>query len=142
MTEKVIGVKMMDMNDTLKELIIGIFITTGLLLLGTYLFIDNNGTVINGIIFGSLVAVMIVSHMFRTIGKSINLDSDDAIKYTQKVAIIRAIVMVLAIGIAMTFPKIFHVVGVFLGMMGLKVSAYFQPTTKKYITNKIQKKGR
>lgn len=140
--KSLIGVKMKEINETLQELIIGILITASLLLVGTFLFIGVHKELIIGIIFGSSVAVGLAIHMYKTIHKTIELGPDDAIKYTRKVAITRMLVMIIAIVVAMTFTKLFNVIGVLLGMMGLKVSAYIQPMTKKYITNKIRKKGR
>ena len=45
----------------------------------------------------------------------------------KKKTMIRFFVMLIAVGTAFCFPKVINPIGLFIGMMGLKISAYFQP---------------
>ena len=51
-------------------------------------------------------------------------------------------IMAIAVGAAIFLTTIFNIIGVLIGMMSLKISAYFQPIIRRYITSKIYKEGR
>ena len=67
---------------------------------------------------------------------------EDAVKYSQKNSVIRMLVMLVVALVGMKF-SLLSFPAVITGMLGLKISAFFQPFTNSHITKKIlKKKGR
>lgn len=126
-------------KQTLKELLYGIFICMIIFGILGAIIVNNKISFILGLLFGTLVACILVSHMYKTLNIALDFDEHSATKYIKKKAIIRVIVMGIAVGIALMFPNIFMPIGVIIGILELKVSAYLQPFTNKYITKKILK---
>lgn len=133
---------MKNINTTLLELIIGIFICTVFSGVIGVIIANNNKSFILGLILGAFVAILLVIHMYKSLEKSLSLDEESAQKYSKKMAVLRMVVMGLVVIIALTFPQIFNIIAVLIGIMGLKVSAYMQPITNKYISTKFMNKGR
>lgn len=129
-------------KETFWELVIGIIIIMIVSCISGGIIADKKLSFILGNILGSVVAVILAGHMYKTISVAVELSSGDAEKYTRKKAMIRSMVMVLAVVIALSFPEIFNLIGVILGVLGLKFSAFLQPLTQKYIFTKIMNKGR
>ncbi|SFR62807.1 ATP synthase subunit I [Anaeromicropila populeti] len=116
-----------DAKRTLKFLIVGILTyATPIALVGSF-FAENKLSFLLGLAVGIIIAVSIAVHMFKSLDFCLDLDPESAEKQMKKKAVIRFVVMGLAVGAAFCFPTIFHPVGLFFGLMGLKISAYFQP---------------
>lgn len=124
-------------NETLKELYTGIFgymVIVGLI--GT-LVISDKKTFVFGFVLGILLSAMLIYHMFQCINKSLDMMPKQASAYTKSRSILRAIIMGLAVALSVLLPDIFHVLGMVLGLMAIKASAYLQPFIHKYIYKRI-----
>jgi hypothetical protein len=128
---------MKNMNETLRDLQIGIILTMLVVCIIGALVTDNKLAFVLGNILGSFIAILITIHLNATISRAIEMNEEGATKYTKKMAILRIIIMGCAVVVALTFPEVFNVIGTLLGILGLKISAYLQPLTNKYITKKI-----
>lgn len=128
---------MKNMNETLKDLIIGIVLFMLIVCIIGALVSNNKLSFILGDILGSFIAVLIAIHMNATIAKALHMNEEGAAKYTKKMSILRLIIMSCAVVVALTLPEVFNLIGTLLGILGLKVSAYLQPLTNRYITKKI-----
>lgn len=95
-----------------------------------------------GVCYGGAVAAILVTHMYQSLGKTLDYDEEGARKHAQKMAGIRMWIMLAAVGIALYFGAYLHIAGVVLGILTLKASAYAQPVVHRRITSKIYKKGR
>ena len=128
------------MSETCKQLLVGIVIIDVLFtIVGGFIAYQLTGKwlqFILGVFLGGIVAMILAKHMDNSIQATLDLDSDGANQYTKKMAAMRLIVMIVAIVFALTFPSVFNIVGVLLGILALKFSAYVQPLTSKYISNK------
>lgn len=128
---------MKKMNETLKDLIIGIVFCMVVVCIIGALVTDNKLSFIFGELLGSIIAIMLAIHLNASIGRALDMDEEGAAKYTKKMAILRLIIMGCAVVVALTFPEVFNLIGTLLGILGLKISAYLQPLTNKFITKKI-----
>lgn len=128
---------MKNMNETLRDLLIGIGISSLTIGIIGVLIANNKLSYVLGILLGTVIAIVLAFHLSATISKSLQMDEEGATKYTKKMAILRLIIMGCAVVIALTFPNIFNLIGTLLGILGLKFSAYLQPLTNKFITKKI-----
>lgn len=116
-------------NRTLFELEIGIMIFGLLCQIFVFLPKDKLGYSI-GLWIGIMTAALAAFHMWYTLDKGLDFDEKSAIGYLGRQNVIRYIVIV-AIMITVAVSGIGNPLAVFLGIMGLKASAYMQPVTKK-----------
>jgi hypothetical protein len=66
-------------------------------------------------------------------------DAENATKKMQKGTFLRLLLMVAALAAALLLPQWISVIGVALGVLSLKFSAYLQPLTHKVLQNFINK---
>lgn len=129
-----------NMSDTLKQLIAGIIIVCAIFMLAGGIIIARRGggwlQFILGVLLGGIISVVLVCHMERSIENALMRDQEGAEKYSRKMAAIRYLIMIVALGAAMMLPRVFNIFGVLLGILALKLSAYMHPVTSKYISNK------
>lgn len=128
---------MKNMNETLKDLIIGIVLSMLIVCIIGALVSNNKLSFILGNILGSIIAILLAFHMNATISRALGMNEEGAAKYTKKMSILRLIIMGCAVVVALTLPEVFNLIGTLLGVLGLKISAYLQPLTNRYITKKI-----
>ncbi|WP_455718242.1 ATP synthase subunit I [Anaerosporobacter sp.] len=128
---------MKKMNETVKDLIIGIVICMVVICIIGTLVTDNKLSFILGEVLGSVIAIFLAIHLNASIGRALDMNEEGAAKYTKKMAILRLIIMGCAVVVALTFPEVFNLLGTLFGILGLKISAYLQPLTNKFITKKI-----
>lgn len=105
------------------------------------IFVENRIPYTIGLLFGCITAAFLAWNMFVSIDQALDMSEQDAIKYTKRKSIVRALVMLVVAFVGMrvfwiSFP------GVIIGILGLKISAFLQPYTNSHITKKIFKKGR
>lgn len=127
-------------QQTYFEMMVGIAFSTVVIMLVGILI--GKFSFVLGALMGGVVAAITLWHLFRSLNKTLNLSAQEAEKYGTTSAIIRLGIMGLAIVIAIVFPKVFHVLGVALGMLTLKFSAYLQPVFHKIITKNKKRKVR
>lgn len=105
------------------------------------IFVENRIPYTIGLILGCFTAAFLAWNMFVSIDQALDMSEHDAIKYTKRKSILRALVMLVVAFVGMrvlwiSFP------GVIIGILGLKISAFLQPYTNSHITKRIFKKGR
>lgn len=127
------------MSETCKQLMVGIVaICVIVMIVGGIIAYQLTGHWLNfifGVLLGGIIAMVLAKHMDYSIQSAMGLDSDGATKYTRKMSAVRFVVMIVAVVLALTFPSVFNIIGVLLGILALKFSAYAQPFTSKYISN-------
>ena len=133
---------MREEKQTLCDLYFGIGLLSVFIAVIGGVILDSKLPFVLGVVYGSVVAVVLLTHMYRTLEKTLSYDEDGARKHAQKMVGIRMWIMLVAVVLAMYFGKYFHMAGVILGILTLKVSAYVQPFIHRRITNKIYKKRR
>lgn len=98
--------------------------------LGVFL-VNNQIAWALGILFGLVMAILKLKFMEKTFTKAINMPENKAKGYTQKHYMIRYLLTGAVLVIAVLTPGI-NTVGVFIGLISMKVGAY----TQLYIINK------
>ncbi len=129
-------------KQTLWDLYFGIGTLSIIIAIIGAIIADNKLSFILGSIYGGVVAIILVTHMYHGLERTLLHDEDGAKKHAQKMAGIRMWIMLAAVVLAMYFGKYLHMVGVVLGILTLKMSAYMQPFIHRRITSKIYKKRR
>lgn len=128
-------------KETLIELIIGIaFFCLIFMVFGFIL--SHKVSFILGVLLGGAISALIACHMLSTIEKAMDLGEEGAVSYTRKQSFLRVLMMCLCIGLAFTFPEVFHVVGTLLGLFTLKFGALFNPVIHKLLSRFTVDKGR
>lgn len=105
------------------------------------IFVENRIPYTVGLLIGCVTAGFLIWNMFVSIDAALDMTEADATKYTKKKSLFRMLVMLVVACVGMrvywvSFPA------VIIGLLGLKLSAFFQPYTNLYITKRILKKGR
>lgn len=129
-------------SETCKQLIAGIIILCILLIIGgsiiAHLVAGSGLSFSLGALLGGIIAIILAVHMDYSIANAMLRDSEGATKYMRGKSIIRFLIMAAVLVLALTFPSVFNIIGVLLGILALKFSAYLQPLTSKYISNKTK----
>ncbi len=115
-------------NRTLFELEIGIAIFA-VICQFILLFFKDRGYLSIGLWIGIFTAFFCAFHMWRTLEKGLDLGEKGAVTYLSRQNVIRYVLIVLILGLTAVW-EIGNPVAAFVGMMGLKASAYMQPLTK------------
>ena len=84
-----------------------------------------------GLWIGIVSACLMVWHMRRSIEEALDLGEEGALSHVRKTYIVRLIVLITVIVVTMLL-RIGSVLTLFIGVMGLKVSAYLQPYLNKF----------
>lgn len=92
---------------------------------------------------GTVVSILLLRHMYRTIDNVLDMDSDTAKKYGRRQAVVRIALMGLVLCIAFYYMEYINPWGVLLGVISLKFSAYLQPVIhiliKSFFTKRREK---
>lgn len=91
-----------------------------------------------GLAAGIILAIGMCIHMQISIDEAMDRGEAGAQKYISKAYAIRSTVVFLVVAIIYYF-KIGSIISAFIGIMGLKVAAYLQPFTHKYIQKYLEK---
>ncbi|MGN0438069.1 MAG: ATP synthase subunit I [Lachnospiraceae bacterium] len=114
---------MSQVRKTLNGFFLGIGIYTGvMLLIGLFIFHDRLSYGL-GLLFGSVVAVLVMIHIVHTLDKALDMPEQQAVKYTRRQAFLRLGMMLIALIVALSVPW-FHFVAVVIGMLGLKIGSF------------------
>ena len=128
-------------NETLFDLIFGcivysiVFEAIGLLVVG------NKGSYSLGLLLGTAVAIGLSVSMYKSLNNCLVMTEHQARRNMVFSTLLRAVVILLAAWIGMR-SGYFSFPGIIIGILGLKISAYFHAYTNVYITKKLYKKGR
>lgn len=123
-------------NVTVIDLFIGILIYGIIFEILGILLVKGKGTYTLGLLFGIIVALGLVVHMYVTLDKALDMDQVRASRYMVKNSLLRALVMLVAVGIGLYLEQV-SFVAILIGIIGLKISAFLQPFTNQYITKKL-----
>ncbi|MDD2970957.1 MAG: ATP synthase subunit I [Lachnospiraceae bacterium] len=85
-----------------------------------------------GLLIGIVMAVLMAVHMAWSLDKALDLVREDAEKKIRMNSMTRYFTIVIILGVMMYF-RIGNPLAAFLGLMSLKVAAYLQPFTHKYM---------
>lgn len=126
-------------KETLRDLIIGIVLYAVMLIAGSMILFGRKYSIICGIGLGALGAVAVAVHMFYSLNRSLDLGENGAVKRERFMVVIRMVIMGVVAMVGIIFPQYFHVLGIFAGLLGLKISAYLQPLLHNYILKPKEK---
>ena len=129
---------MQETKQTLYELIGGIILCFLLFLFGN-IFVPNRIAYTLGLLIGCLIAGVMSGHMYHALLQAMLYDSETAAKKVQKGTILRVLLMMAGLVTALLLPEWISIIGVALGVLSLKFSAYLQPLTHKVLQNFINK---
>lgn len=93
-----------------------------------------------GVLLGAGTAGLMLRHLYVAVDRVLDMDADHATKYMKKSATLRILMAAAALAVSAFLPEVFHVFGVFFGVLCLKFSAYLQPLTHRAV--KFLSKGR
>ena len=129
---------MQETKQTLYELLAGGILCFILFLAGN-IFVSNRIAYTLGLLIGCILAGCMSVHMHHSLEQAALYDAETATKKIQKGTFLRFFFMVAALIAALVFPKWISIIGVALGVLSLKFSAYLQPLTHKVLQNFINK---
>ena len=125
------------MSQTCKQLTVGVIvIDTIIMIIGGVIAGLTSGVWLQfvlGVLLGGSFSVVLARHMDSSIDNALDMEEERATKYLRNRTIIRYVLMLLVLVLTLTVPQVFNVIGVLLGILALKFSAYAQPLTSKYI---------
>ena len=126
------------MDETLKELLVGISLFEILAVVIGIWFVDSPVKYMLGVLAGAVLALLSAIHMYWSIRKNLEANMDNASAanaYSVKNSMIRyGVILIVFLFFCLT--DIAYPLAVFLGIMGLKAGAYLQPFTHKYLFRK------
>ena len=128
----------MKKNNTLKELLVGIFIVGILSQIVCLIFLDRHLYHAVGLWVGIFISAGMAIHMNRSIEDGLDLMGDAGEKYMKKGYLTRTVIACVAMAVVMYFNW-GNPITILLGVMALKVAAYLQPLVHKVLEKR--KKG-
>ena len=128
-------------NETLFDLIFGCIVYSIVFEAIGLLVVENKGSYSLGLLFGTAVAIGLSVSMYKSLNNCLVMTEHQARRNMVFSTLLRAVVILLAAWIGMR-SGYFSFPGIIIGILGLKISAYFHAYTNVYITKKLYKKGR
>lgn len=128
-------------NETLFDLIFGCIVYSIVFEAIGLLVVENKGSYSLGLLLGTAVAIGLSLSMYKSLNNCLVMTEHQARRNMVFSTLLRAVVILLAAWIGMR-SGYFSFPGIIIGILGLKISAYFHAYTNVYITKKLYKKGR
>ena len=128
-------------NETLFDLIFGCIVYSIAFEAIGLLVVENKGSYSLGLLLGTAVAIGLSVSMYKSLNNCLVMTEHQARRNMVFSTLLRAVVILLAAWIGMR-SGYFSFPGIIIGILGLKISAYFHAYTNVYITKKLYKKGR
>lgn len=128
-------------NETLFDLIFGCIVYSIVFEAIGLLVVENKGSYSLGLLLGTAVAIGLSVSMYKSLNNCLVMTEYQARRNMVFSTLLRAVVILLAAWIGMR-SGYFSFPGIIIGILGLKISAYFHAYTNVYITKKLYKKGR
>ena len=128
-------------NETLFDLIFGCIVYSIVFEAIGLLVVENKGSYSLGLLLGTAVARGLSVSMYKSLNNCLVMTEHQARRNMVFSTLLRAVVILLAAWIGMR-SGYFSFPGIIIGILGLKISAYFHAYTNVYITKKLYKKGR
>lgn len=119
-------------SDIVKEMILGIFATDLLIAVMGIIFVPQKAAFSLGLLMGFIVAVIMIFSMNSSIEKAMDFEGKGATFQCVKGYIFRTVFLIAGF-VAAYFLGMWAVLSYFLGVMSIKVAAYLQPYTKKFL---------
>ncbi|MCD8346800.1 MAG: hypothetical protein LUD16_02390 [Lachnospiraceae bacterium] len=120
-------------NEKLSEILAGILLSGGMMQLLFFVaayfyrqFWSSRVTFSAGLWIGVAVAVALAVHMYRSIGRALEMEQDAAERYMRRVYLIRT-VAIFAMAAVIWYTKIASVVAAFLGVFCTAFGTHLQP---------------
>lgn len=92
-------------------------------IIGAFL-VDNKLSFVLGTLWSTLGACLVTMHMYFSLQKSLDMDSESAEKRENTQAIFRMIIMIVVVTSGLLLSEYFHPLGIVFGAFALKASAY------------------
>ena len=127
-------------NDTLFELMCGIFLWGAFWQAAGVWFVPDKAKCSLGLWIGALTAEFCVVHMYRALDRALDFMEKDAQKYVMSRSLMRY-GLIMAVFLVLEATGAGNVLCFALGLMGLKAAAYLQPLLHK-VFNGIKKRER
>ena len=128
-------------NETLFDLIFGCIVYSIVFEAIGLLVVENKGSYSLGLLLGTAVAIGLSVSMYKSLNNCLVMTEHQARRNMVFSTLLRAVVILLAAWIGMR-SGYFSFPGIIIGILGLKISAYFHAYTNVYITKKLYTKGR
>lgn len=128
-------------NETLFDLIFGCIVYSIVFEAIGLLVVENKGSYSLGLLLGTAVAIGLSVSMYKSLNNCLVMTEHQARRNMVFSTLLRAVVILLVAWIGMR-SGYFSFPGIIIGILGLKISAYFHAYTNVYITKKLYKKGR
>ena len=128
-------------NETLFDLIFGCIVYSIVFEAIGLLVVENKGSYSLGLLLGTAVAIGLSVSMYKSLNNCLVMTEHKARSTMVFSTLLRSVVILLAAWIGMR-SGYFSFPGIIIGILGLKISAYFHAYTNVYITKKLYKKGR
>lgn len=113
-------------NETLLELMIGIFLWGIFWQMAGVWFVPDKAGCSLGLWIGVVTAVLCAVHMYRSLDRALDLSEKDAQKYMTSRSMMRY-GLIIAVLLFLMITEEGNPLCCFLGVMGLKAAAYLQP---------------
>ena len=124
-------------NTALPGLLFGIILFGALSQTVGFFLVEDKADFSKGLWIGVVTAVFMAFHMAISLNSAVERDVKGAQAAATRQNIIRYLIVVMILGILMV-TKIGNPLAAFVGVMGLKVSAYAQPMFNK-LTSRMKK---
>ena len=122
-------------DDTLKELLIGILAFGVLAQLGGMFFVKSMSAYSIGLWIGVILALLCAYHMWWSLNKNLTLNADNegaARTFAIKQNLIRY-ALILIVFVLVCLSDFAYPLAAFLGIMSLKAGAYLQPFVNRFL---------
>ena len=121
---------MKQVKETLTGFLLGIGVYALLVEVIGIFFSENLLSYTLGLLAGTVISVLLIFHMAKTLDKALDMPQEKAAKYVRKQSFIRLFIMVLAMiaGLAVEWLNFITIV---LGLLGLKLGALIAPVFLK-----------
>lgn len=127
--------RLKEINSALPGLLIGIVIFGVLCQVVGFFLVSDRADFSIGLWIGVLTAIFMAFHMAVSLNSAVERDVKEAQAAVTRQNIIRYLVVVIVLGILMV-TRIGNPLAAFVGIMGLKLSAYAQPIFAKKSQNR------
>lgn len=114
-------------KETLYHLLIGIAVIGAVCEIILLFLCKNRLAATIGLLLGLWVAVVNSVYIYRSLGKALELDEKNSVKAMRGPVLVRYCFMGIALSLALLYQEIISPVGVILGILSMKLSAYVQP---------------
>ena len=122
--------KISSINSALPGLLLGIVLFGAVSQLAGIVLVTEKASYSIGLWIGVLTAIFMAFHMAFSLNSAVDRDAKGAQAVATRQNIIRYLIVVLILGILM-MTNIGNPIAAFVGVMGLKISAYLQPIFQK-----------